>query len=156
MAKQKKTVLTDGLGRFNQIRPLTNVLFSALFILLALMTVLPVIFVLIISISSETSIAQHGYSFFPAEFSLSSYEYLWISRAYIGRSFLNSIGITIVGTVLGLVLTSTLGYCLSRPNFRLKGVYTVMLLVPMLFSGGLVATYMINTYVYYLKNTYLA
>ena len=156
MEKQKKKMPTDGLGRFNQIKPLTNVLFSALFILLALMTVLPVVFVLIISVSSEASIAQNGYSFFPSEFSLSSYEYLWISRDYIGRSFLNSIGITIVGTILGLILTSTLGYCLSRPNFRLRGLYTIMLLIPMLFSGGLVATYMINTQVYHLKNTYLA
>ncbi len=156
MTKQKKRVLTDGLGRFNQIRPVTNVLFSALFILLALMTVLPVIFVLMISISSEASIARNGYSFIPAEFSLSSYEYLWNSKDYIGRAFLNSIGITIVGTILGLILTSTLGYCLSRPNFRLRGVYTIMLLIPMLFSGGLVATYMINTQVYHLKNTYLA
>ena len=156
MTKQKKKVLTDGLGRFNQIRPVTNVLFSALFILLALMTVLPVIFVLMISISSEASIARNGYSFIPAEFSLGSYEYLWNSKDYIGRAFLNSIGITIVGTILGLILTSTLGYCLSRPNFRLRGVYTIMLLIPMLFSGGLVATYMINTQVYHLKNTYLA
>ncbi len=156
MARQKKKTMTDGLGRFNQIRPLTNILFSALFILLAAITVLPVLFVFIISISSEASIAQNGYSFFPSEFSLSSYEYLWISKDYIGRAFLNSIGITICGTLLGLILTSTMGYCLSRPNFRLRGVYTIMLLIPMLFSGGLVATYMINTQVYHLKNTYLA
>lgn len=143
-----------GQGGFNRIRPLTNVLYSALFILLALLCVLPVVFVFIISISSEASIAAKGYSFFPKELSLASYQYLWTSRDYIGRAFLNSIGITLVGTVIGLILTSTLGYCLSRPKYRLRGVYTMMLLIPMLFSGGLVATYMINTQVYHLKNTY--
>ena len=156
MSKALKKVPTSGLGRFNQIKPLTNVLFSMLFILLALLTVLPVIFVFIISISSEASIAANGYSFFPSEFSMGAYEYLWNSKDYIGRSFLNSIGITIVGTILGLILTSTLGYALSRPNYRLKGLYTTMLIIPMLFSGGLVATYMINTQVYHLKNTYLS
>ena len=156
MSKPAKMVPTSGLGRFNQIKPLTNVLFSLLFILLALLTVLPVIFVFIISISSEASIAANGYSFFPSEFSIGAYEYLWNSKDYIGRSFLNSIGITIVGTILGLILTSTLGYALSRPNYRLKGLYTTMLIIPMLFSGGLVATYMINTQVYHLKNTYLS
>ena len=156
MSKPAKMVPTSGLGRFNQIKPLTNVLFSLLFILLALLTVLPVIFVFIISISSEASIAANGYSFFPSEFSIGAYEYLWNSKDYIGRSFLNSIGITIVGTLLGLILTSTLGYALSRPNYRLKGLYTTMLIIPMLFSGGLVATYMINTQVYHLKNTYLS
>ena len=143
-----------GQGGFNRIRPLTNVLYSALFILLALLCVLPVVFVFIISISSEASIAAKGYSFFPKELSLASYQYLWTSRDYIGRAFLNSIGITLVGTVIGLILNSTLGYCLSRPKYRLRGVYIMMLLIPMLFSGGLVATYMINTQVYHLKNTY--
>ena len=156
VTKQPQRILTDGLGRFNQIKPVTNVVFSALFILLALTTVLPVIFVFIISISSEASIAANGYSFFPKELSLSSYEYLWTSKDYIGRAFLNSIGITIVGTLLGLILTSTLGYALSRPNYRMRGIYTMMLLIPMLFSGGLVATYMINTQVYHLKNTYFS
>ena len=58
MSKALKKVPTSGLGRFNQIKPFTNVLFSLLFILLALLTVLPVIFVFIISISSEASIRQ--------------------------------------------------------------------------------------------------
>ena len=146
----------DGLTRFNQLHPFTNLAFSALFILLALITFIPVLFVFIISISSEASIAQHGYSFFPSELSLGSYEYLWQSKDYIGRSFINSIGITICGTALGLVLTSTLGYALSRPNYRLKGLYTLMILMPMFFSGGLLASYMVNTQIYGLKNTYLS
>ena len=156
MARAEKGMAEDGLGRFNRISPLTNVLFSGLFILLAALTVLPVAFVFIVSVSSEASVAERGYSFFPSELSFSAYEYLWKSRDYIGRAFLNSVGITVVGTLLGLILTSTLGYSLSRPGFRLKGVLTAMLLIPMLFSGGLVATYMINTQVYHLKNTYLA
>lgn len=155
-SKPAMKITGDGLQRFNQLKPLTNILFSLLFILLALITFLPVLFVFMISISSEASIAQYGYSFFPAELSLQSYEYLWTSKDYIGRAFLNSIGITIAGTLLGLVLTSTLGYALSRPNFRLKGLYTIMIIIPMLFSGGLVARYMVNTQIYQLKNTYLA
>lgn len=145
-----------GYNRFNCIKPVTNVVFSAIFILLALITFLPVVFVFIISISSEASIAQNGYSFFPTEFSIESYKYLWQSKDYIGRSFINSIGITMIGTVIGLCLTSTLGYVLSRPNYYMKGVYTWMLIIPMLFSGGLVASYMVNTQIYHLKNTYWA
>ena len=155
-AKPTKRITGDGLTRFNQLKPLTNVAFSTLFIVLALITFIPVLFVFIISISSEASIAQKGYSFFPAEFSLGSYEYLWQSKDYIGRAFINSIGITICGTLLGLILTSTLGYTLSRPNCRLKGLYTLMILIPMFFSGGLLASYMVNTQIYGMKNTYFA
>ena len=154
--KPAMRITGDGLSRFNQLKPVTNVAFSTLFIVLALITFIPVLFVFIISISSEASIAQKGYSFFPMEFSLGSYEYLWQSKDYIGRAFINSIGITICGTCLGLVLTSTLGYTLSRPNYYLKGLYTLMILLPMFFSGGLLASYMVNTQIYGLKNTYFA
>jgi len=154
--KKKKSVPQDGFNRFNRIKPATNAVFTPIFILLAIITFLPVLFVLIISISSEASIAQNGYSFFPTKLSLESYAYLWQSKAYIGRAFLNSVGITIVGTIIGLCLTSTLGYVLSRPNYYMKGVYTWMLIIPMLFSGGLVASYMVNTQIYHLKNTYWA
>jgi len=156
MEKKTKRVSQDGFNRFNCIKPTTNAVFTMIFILLAIITFLPVVFVFIISISSEASIAQNGYSFFPAELSLESYKYLWQSKDYIGRSFINSVGITLVGTLIGLVLTSTLGYVLSRPNYYMKGLYTWMLIIPMLFSGGLVARYMVNTQIYHLKNTYWA
>lgn len=156
MEKKTKRVSQDGFNRFNCIKPTTNAAFTMIFILLAIITFLPVVFVFIISISSEASIAQNGYSFFPAELSLESYKYLWQSKDYIGRSFINSVGITLVGTLIGLVLTSTLGYVLSRPNYYMKGLYTWMLIIPMLFSGGLVARYMVNTQIYHLKNTYWA
>ena len=156
MATKAKKVYHDGFSRFNRIKPVTNAVFSLIFIALAIMTFLPVVFVFIISISSEASIAQNGYSFFPAELSIESYKYLWQSKDYIGRAFFNSIGITLVGTMIGLCLTSTLGYVLSRPNYYMKGVYTWLLIIPMLFSGGLVARYMVNTQIYHLKNTYWA
>ena len=109
MATKAKKVYHDGFSRFNRIKPVTNAVFSLIFIALAIMTFLPVVFVFIISISSEASIAQNGYSFFPAELSIESYKYLWQSKDYIGRAFFNSIGITLVGTMIGLCLTSTLG-----------------------------------------------
>ena len=47
-----------------------------------------------------------------------------------------------------------MGYALSRPNYRLRGFFTWFVFIPMLFSGGLVASYMINAQVLGLKNTY--
>lgn len=150
------TKYSEGLIRFNRVHPAVNVLASVLFILLALSTFLPLLFVGIISISSEASIALNGYSFVPTELSFSAYDYLWQSKDYIGRAFLNSVGITVVGTMLSLVLITTMGYAISRPQYYLRGFYTWMIFIPMLFSGGLVATYMVNTQVYNLKNTYAA
>ena len=59
-----------------------------------------------------------------------------------------------MGTLLGLITTSTMGFALSRPNYRLRKFFTWYIFIPMLFSGGLVASYMINTQILKLKDTY--
>lgn len=155
MAKKVKKKV-DGLLKFNRVKPFTNVMISALFIFLALLCFLPALLVLIVSLSSERSVLTIGYSFFPLEWSIKSYTYLFKQGAYIGRAFLNSIFVTVVGTLLGLVMCSTMGYALSRPNYRLRKFFSYFILIPMLFSGGLVASYMINAQILGLKNTYWA
>lgn len=150
MAKKQQ----DATLKYSRVSPVTNVLFSVIFIILALLCLLPALLVCIVSFSSEASVLHKGYSFFPEAFSVSSYVYLARQADYVGRAFLNSIGITIVGTCLGLILCSTMGYALSRPNYRLRGFFTWFVFIPMLFSGGLVASYMINAQVLNMKNTY--
>ena len=151
MAKEKKTVL-----KYTRVKPLTNVFISTLFIILAVICLLPALLVLMVSFSSEASIRMKGYSYVPNALSLASYEYLSRQTGYIGRAFLNSIGITVVGTIFGLVTTSTMGFALSRPNYRLRSFFTWFIFIPMLFSGGLVASYMINAHILGLKDTYWA
>ncbi|MBR3738933.1 MAG: carbohydrate ABC transporter permease [Clostridia bacterium] len=151
MAKEKQTVL-----KYTRVKPGTNVLISALFIFLAFICLMPALLVLVVSFSSEASIRMKGYSYFPNAFSMASYEYLARQTGYIGRAFLNSIGITVVGTLLGLITTSTMGFALSRPNYRLRKFFTWYIFIPMLFSGGLVASYMINAHILGLKDTYWA
>ena len=152
-AKKKET---GGEIRYMRVKPFTNVLFSLVFILLALVCFMPALLVLIVSFSAESSVVSKGYSYWPNAWSLESYRYLGRQIEYIGRAFLNSIGVTVVGTAMGLVLCSTMGYALSRPNYRLRKFFTWYIFIPMLFSGGLVASYMINAQILGLKNTYWA
>ena len=152
-AKRKET---GGEIRYMRVKPATNVLFSLVFILLALVCFMPALLVLIVSFSAESSVVSKGYSYWPNAWSLESYRYLGRQIEYIGRAFLNSIGVTVVGTAIGLVLCSTMGYALSRPNYRLRKFFTWYIFIPMLFSGGLVASYMINAQILGLKNTYWA
>ena len=156
MAKKKQKQVVDGLLKFNRVKPVTNVAISALFIFLALLCFMPALLVLIVSFSAEVSVRAIGYSYFPTAWSIASYEYLFKQGAYIGRAFVNSIFVTVVGTCLGLVMCSTMGYALSRPNYRLRKFFSIFILIPMLFSGGLVASYMINVNILGLKNTYWA
>ena len=153
--KKNASNVSDGMLRFNRVSPLSNVLYSLLFILIALICVLPVIFVIIISFTAESSIGLYGYSFFPKQLSTSAYSYVWNMRSLVGRSFVNSIGITLVGTVLGVILTSTMGYALSRRTYKLRGFFTYFIFIPMLFHGGVLSSYVVNTQLLGLKDTYL-
>ena len=133
-----------------------NVIASILFAILCLLFFLPVLLVLIVSFSSEFSVTQIGYSFFPQSLSLEAWRYLLHTGNYLIRAFLNSVLITAAGTLLGLILMCPIAYALSRKRFRLRRGILIFLMIPMLFSGGLVSAYMVNTQIFHLQNTYLA
>ena len=143
-------------ARFNRVSRPVNALFSVVFILLALAATLPLVFVIIISLSSDQSIQMYGYRFIPKEWTVSAYTYLWMLQDYVGRAFLVSVGITVVGTILGILLNATMGYVLSRQSYALRKFLTILIFIPMLFNGGLVASYMVNTQLLNLGNTYWA
>lgn len=158
MAKEKKVKekkVLEGLAKFNRVSKPVNIIFSIIFIIAALCCVIPLIFVIIISLTDKTSIASIGYSFFPQKLSLSAYEMLWKSRDSIIRAFGISIFITVVGTVLGLFLNATMGYVLSRRSFKLRKLYTWLVFIPMIFNGGMVSTYIIYTQLLGLRDNIL-
>ena len=132
--------MRSGNEHINQVRPLTNALLNLLFLLCAAAAILPVVLVFMISIASEESIRQVGYSFFPVQFSTDAYAFLWNERS------------TIFGA-LGVLVTTSMGYALSRPQFKLKGFYTWLIFIPMLFSGGMVASYVVNANILGLRNS---
>ena len=152
MAKANTAEMIPDSSRMNRIRPLTNGSFNVLFAILAALAIIPVIFVFIISISSEQSIREVGYSFFPTSLSSTAYQFLWNERATILQALFISVSVTVLGTLLGLALTTTMGYVLSRPVFKLKGVYTWLVFIPMIFNGGMVASYVVNANILNLRN----
>lgn len=153
MNKAAKRESSASVMKMNRVRPGTNAAFNALFVLLAAMAIIPVIFVFMISISSEQSIREVGYSFFPRSFSASAYNFLWNERATIFQALWISVLVTVVGTLIGLSLTTSMGYVLSRPTFKLKGVYTWAVFIPMIFNGGMLASYVVNVNILKLKDT---
>ena len=153
MARAQKAELQVESMKMNRVRPGTNAGFNLLFTLLAAMAIIPVLFVFMISISSEESIRVSGYSFVPQSFSNSAYMFLWNERATILSALWISVLVTVSGTVLGLALTTTMGYVLSRPGFKLKGFYTWVVFIPMIFNGGMVASYVVNANILNMKDT---
>lgn len=120
---------------------------------IAISILLPFLLLLMSSFTDEMSITRNGYSFFPKDFSLGAYEYLWKSAPTISRAYMVSIAITIMGTVLGLVMTVLCAYPLSRRDLPGKNILTFYVFFTMLFNGGLVPTYLIYTQYFHIKNT---
>ena len=140
----------------NQIKSGTNIAFNIIFIILSLMCIVPVIFVFIISISSEASLAKFGYRFIPAELSDAAYIYLWKERLMILKAVWISVIVTVSGTLLGLGLTTSMGYVLSRKSYKLQNFYTWVIFIPMIFNGGLAASYVVNDKLLNLSDTLFA
>jgi putative aldouronate transport system permease protein len=67
-----------------------------------------------------------------------------LRNGFIAVGYLNTFIYVGVSTVLGTALTAIAGFVLSRPNLKLRGFFSMMILLTMMFSGGLIPSYMIN------------
>ena len=122
----------------------------------SLIAILPFILIFMASITEEKSLTQYGYSFFPKQFSLDAYKYLVNQISTVGRAYLTSIGLTVVGTVGNMLLTTMFAYPLSREDFKYRGIFAFILIFTMLFNGGIVPSYMVWTRLLHIKDTYFA
>lgn len=137
----------------NQIKASTNIVFNIIFLVLGLMCIFPLLFVFSISITSEEALRMGGYQIIPQEFSAAAYEFLWNERGMIFRAAFMSIFVTILGTVITVALTTSMGYVVSRNNFKLKKLYTWIIFIPMVFNGGMLSSYVVTNNILGLRNT---
>lgn len=151
MAKKAKEL--ENVQHLNRISPRANILLNLMFIILALICVVPVLLVVSISVSSEQSITDFGYRLIPKMFSMEGYGYLIKQGTLIVRALGVSLFVTVTGTCLGTLLTALMGYVLSRPGYKMNGFFTMVVFIPMVFNGGLVSTYFIVSQFLNLKNT---
>ena len=126
-----------------------------LLLLYTLFCALPVLLVFIAAFTDEKTITQNGFSFFPEKWSMDGMNAVLRYGAQLARSYAVTIGITVVGTLMGLLIMSMFAYSISRPDFRLSKFLSVYLLIPMLFNGGQLAGYIVFTSYYNLKDSYL-
>ncbi|TYP74601.1 carbohydrate ABC transporter permease [Paenibacillus methanolicus] len=125
-------------------------------ILLSLACTLPFVLLIMASLTDETAIVTEGYSFFPSDFSLSAYTYLWQQSGQIFHAYGVTVLVTVVGTAASLIMTSLLAYPLSRRDMPGGGTLSFMVFFTLLFNGGLVPTYMVYTQLIDIQDTLLA
>ncbi|WP_135556093.1 carbohydrate ABC transporter permease [Paenibacillus cymbidii] len=127
-------------------------LIYVLLIVLAILCLAPLLHIISLSLSSKTAIETGQVVLWPVDLDTASYRLLF-QGTRIGSAFVNSVQLTVVGVLLCMVMTIGTAYPLSRGYFAGRRFYTLAMIFTMLFSGGLVPTYLvvkslglINTY----------
>ena len=123
----------------------SKILLNGFFILFSLCFLLPFLLVVSVSFSSEASIEAVGYTLLPSEFSLEGYLYVFQNPQQIIDAYIVTAFTAFFGTLCALVVMSMVAYSLSRRDFAYRGGLTLFIFITMIFSGGLVPSYIINT-----------
>lgn len=132
--------------------------FSYIFIgFIAIVCLLPLIMVVSVSVSNNTSVVQNGYSILPRDFTLDTYIYLFAhSGMRILRSYAVTIFVTIAGTALAMVITSMCSFALSIKSLKYRNVIAYFCNFTIIFSAGLIPWYYICVNWYGFSNNFRA
>ena len=114
----------------------------ALMVLVVVITLYPFYHIAIVSLSDGNAVLRGEVNLFPVGMTLSSYR-LVLEDRLIGRSLLNSLLYTSVGTAINLTFTVLCAYPLARPYFSGRKALTWLVTATMLFSGGLIPLYIV-------------
>ncbi len=134
---------------------LGQILLRCIIALMAAVCAIPVLLIIIVAFSSEASIMEKGFSYFPISWSLDAFKYVINFGDQIFRAYFITISETVIGSALTVFITGMFAYVLSRDNFKLNKFLAKFVVFTTLFSGGLLGSYLINTNLYGLKNNFL-
>ncbi|MDC7295115.1 MULTISPECIES: carbohydrate ABC transporter permease [unclassified Butyrivibrio] len=109
------------------------------FVIVALIVLIPIWKVLV---DSFNSVGVYQFRFWPEDFTFNGYLTIFTTvRLY--RPFLNSVITTVLGTLLGLVLSTLGGYVLTQQDMPGRNFLSFFLLFTMIFSGGMIPEYLV-------------
>ncbi|TWD93739.1 carbohydrate ABC transporter membrane protein 2 (CUT1 family) [Neobacillus bataviensis] len=110
--------------------------------IIGIIMILPFLYIIAGSFATEAELTSRNFFIWPETFTLTAYKYIF-STATFSRSILVSIGVTLVGTLVCLFFTFTMAYPLSRKNLLGRNLFMNMIVFSMLFSGGMIPTYIV-------------
>lgn len=116
-----------------------NLIFLAV---LAVSVLYPFVYVFNLSISTAAEASRGGLHLYPKEITLDAYRAIFADPTLV-RALVNSFVRTLLGTVLTVICSVIAAYPLSRKDLPARRYVTFMILFTMVFSGGLVPTYLL-------------
>ena len=123
-------------------------------LLLIVMTVYPFLNVLAISLNDPMDTMRNINFIIPRKFTLSNYIYIF-EENNLGGAFLMSVARTLAGTIIGVICTAMLAYVLSRKDFYFNKPFTILFIITMYVSGGMIPEYLLLTRTLHLSNNFM-
>ena len=145
----RSRVMTPDVITFNAVSYILLTLFAAI-------CVIPFYLIIIASFTSDSYLLTKGYSFVVHDFSLEAYKLCLQNTAGIGRAYINTISVTLLGTAACVFISTMTGYSLSRKDFPWRNGFAFFFFFTTLFSGGLVPYYIICVRYLNFKNNWYA
>ncbi|MFG1703355.1 carbohydrate ABC transporter permease [Nonomuraea sp. M3C6] len=109
---------------------------------LALITVLPLLYVLAGSFAGEAEISSRPFFLWPEKIVTESYAYIFATPTFI-RALLTTVVVTAVGTVVQLLLTFTMAYPLAKRYLPGRALFLNLIIFTLVFTGGMIPTYLV-------------
>jgi len=133
-----------------------NICNYSFMILLSVVTLYPFLNVLAISFNNSVDTVKGGITIFPREFTFANYTEIFKTDS-LATSVTISVLRTVVGTVTGIISAAMVAFTISRRDFFAQKFITVLYLITMYVSGGLIPEYMLirslrltNTFLVYI------
>lgn len=121
-------------------------------VVVAFICVLPFVMIVTASLSSESELSKHGYSFVVRGFTLEAYKIILTNPKRLLQAYGVTIFVTVVGTIISTLMTAMAAYPLSRKDFVGRKFVNVYFYFTMLFSGGMIPSYILITQYLNMKN----
>jgi putative aldouronate transport system permease protein len=138
--------------KLNKNNYLSSFLLNALFVIISICCLIPVITVVSISFSKEFDIMKYGYQIIPKSVDFLAYKYIFTYPKQIISAYGVTVFVTVVGTVLALIINSMAAYALSRKQFEYRNPLSFIIFFTTMFSGGLIPWYILISHYLHLSN----
>lgn len=120
---------------------LFNIFIYVIVTIIALIMLYPMLNVLAVSFASKRDALNHPLMIFPREWNFEGYQYI-LKNSTFWNGYLNSVIVTVGGTVLGLLLTILTAYPLSRRELKFKPFFMAIIIFTMVFNAGTIPGYL--------------
>ena len=121
---------------------ITDVVICAIMVFMSAVAIYPLWYTIIASLSNPNLVNNGEVVLWPKDITFIGYEAMFENKS-LWRGYLNTFEYTVVGTFLNLAVTIPAGYALSRKSLPYRGLILAFFMVPMYFSGGMIATFLV-------------